>query len=167
MHKIGGNLVQHTLKIPKTRKEVKLWVHPEGLVIGSLFVREQSENLADGEAEAPHEVMNQESPFVVLYLNQPSELRFYNRNSIIRVEYDNDKTEPSAKDIVSCCLTLMDGSLIHGEIRESLHPDHSRLFDYLNQSKERFIRLYIEHNQICLVNKSYINHVTTEHLNNN
>lgn len=158
-------MTQHTLKIPKTRKEVKLWVHPEGLVIGSLFVREQGENHLG--IEAPDQVMNQESHFVVLYMNKPSELRFYNRNSIIRVEYDDEKTDPPPKDIISCRLTLMDGSLIDGEIRESLPPDYSRLFDYLNQNSERFIRLYIENNQICLVNKSYINHVTTEHVNNN
>ena len=159
-------MAQHTLKVPKTRKEVKLWVHPEGLVIGSLFVREQSVNRSGN--EAPHEVMNQESPFVVLYLNEPSELRFYNRKSIIRVEYDGaDTLEMPHKDIISCRLTLMDGSLIDGEIRESLPPDYARLFDYLNQESERFIRLYIENNQICLVNKSYINYVTTEHVNNN
>jgi hypothetical protein len=158
-------LTQNTLKVPKTRKEVKLWVHPEGLVIGSLFVREQGENRS--ETEAPHQVMNQESPFVVLYLNKPSELRFYNRNSIIRVEYDDEVADSAQKDIIPCRLTLMDGSLIDGEIRESLPPDYSRLFDYLNQGSERFIRLYIENNQICLINKSYINHVTTEQINNN
>jgi len=153
------------LKVPKTRKEVKLWVHPEGLVIGSLFVREQSINRSGN--EAPHEVMNQESPFVVLYLNEPSELRFYNRNSIIRVEYeDDDISHTPQNDILSCRLTLMDGSLIDGEIRESLPPDYSRLFDYLNQDSEKFIKLYIENNQICLVNKSYINYVTTEQINN-
>lgn len=159
-------MTQNTLKVPKTRKEVKLWVHPEGLVIGSLFVREQS---ASGSGnEAPHEVMNQESPFVVLYLNKPSELRFYNRNSIIRIEYEDDAaTDTPSNNIISCRLTLMDGSLIDGEIRESLPPDYARLFDYLNTDSERFIRLYLEDNEICLVNKSYINYVTTEHVNNN
>ena len=159
-------MAQNTLKVPKTRKEVQLWVHPEGLVIGSLFVREQS--VSRSGHEAPHEVMNQESPFVVLYLNEPSELRFYNRNSIIRVEYENNETtDTPPKDIISCRLTLMDGSLIDGDIRESLPADYSRLFDYLNQESERFIRLYIEDNQICLVNKSYINYVTTEHVKTN
>ena len=54
----------------------------------------------------------------------------------------------------------MDGSLIDGEIIEVLHPDHARLYDYLNQAEDRFIRLYIGETQVCMVNKNYIIQVT-------
>ena len=30
------------LKVPKLKQKVTLWVHPEGQVVGSLFVREHS-----------------------------------------------------------------------------------------------------------------------------
>ncbi len=156
-----GNLVtEKKLKIPKTRKQVRLWVHPVGQVIGSLFVREQS--LSHEGEEAPHEVLNQDKAFVVIYLDSPSGLRFYHRNSIIRIEYeDEQKSDEENVQVISCELTLMDGSVINGEIQENLPPDHSRLFDYLNQETTRFIKLHVENNQICLINKSYINHVTT------
>ena len=156
-----GNVVtEKKLKIPKTRKQVRLWVHPVGQVIGSLFVREQSLN-HEGE-EAPHEVLNQDRAFVVVYLDSPSGLRFYHRNSIIRIEYENEQNDGEADiQVISCELTLMDGSVISGEIRERLPADHSRLYDYLNQETTRFIKLHVENDQICLINKSYINYVTT------
>jgi len=59
----------------------------------------------------------------------------------------------------------MDGSLIAGVVRYPLPPSHERLYDYLNLSKERFAKLYLEDGSICLVNKAYIvcvSHLTTE-----
>jgi len=149
-----------SLKIPKTTRQVRLWVHPEGLVVGSLFVREQ--NLEQENPEEPQDVLNQESPFVVLLRQQPDELRFYNRNSIVRVMYPQSQGGSTAgMQVLPCQLTLMDGALLNGEIREALPPERARLFDYLNQDNCRFIKLYTDDGEICLVNKSYVNHVTT------
>ena len=145
------------LKIPKKLKEVTLWVHPEGRVIGALFLREQSVHHA-GE-EDPLEVLNQPEHFVVLQRDRPEELRFYNRASIIRVEYPgawpSDDAEAKATPL-PCQLHMMDGSLIAGTIHEPLPPEHSRLFDYLNRSSERFARIYLDDQTTCLVNKAYI-----------
>ena len=47
-----------SLIIPKIKRQVSLWVHPEGQVIGSLFLREQSVNHAG--TEVPIEVLNKE-----------------------------------------------------------------------------------------------------------
>jgi len=148
------------LIIPKITKQVKLWIHPEGLVLGSLFVREQ--NLQQQSEEEPQTVLNQDKPFLVLLQQQPNELRFYNRNSIVRVMYTEEPGSDAAKtQVIPCQLVMMDGALLKGEIRETLPVDHARLFDYLNQENCRFIKLYIDDGEICLVNKSYINHVTT------
>ncbi len=149
------------LKIPKIRKQVNLWVHPEGRVVGSLFLREQSVHHAG--PERPEEVLNQDAPFIVLYRENPSELRFYNRSAIVRVEYD-DGAGPEGEDhltILPCRLDLMDGSRIEGEIREILPPDRARLFDYLNRNDIRFVRLFLPEGGICLINKNYVIHVTT------
>lgn len=145
------------LRIPKKLKQVTLWVHPLGPVIGSLFLREQSVKHA-GEEE-PLEVLNQVEPFVVLQRDEPDELRFYNRGSIIRVEYSGEIPGPETArhmTALACQLHMMDGSLLKGTIYEQLPPDHSRLFDYLNQDSERFIRMYVDESTICLINKSYI-----------
>ena len=154
-------MASDSLKIPKIKRQVSMWVHPEGQVIGSLFLREQSVNHAG--MEEPIEVLNKEKAFIVLDREDDAQVCFYNRNAIIRLEYERipSTTEAELK-IIPCQLTMMDGALIDGEIRETLAPDRARLFDYLNHERARFIKLYIDNNQICLVNKSYIIKVTTE-----
>lgn len=148
------------LKVPKLKQKVTLWVHPEGQVVGSLFVREQSPEHKG--AEQPVEVLNTDAPFVVLQKESPEELRFYNRNSIIRVEYSTDDKPSDDLTILLCTLHMMDGSMIEGTIREMLPPEHSRLFDYINQENARFIKLYFNDNEISLINKSYIVNITTK-----
>jgi len=148
------------LKIPKIKRQVSMWVHPEGQVIGSLFLREQSVNHAG--VEEPIEVLNKDKAFIVLD-REEGQVRFYNRNAIIRVEYEETGPSPGSEHkIIPCQLTMMDGALFNGEIRETLAPDRARLFDYLNHEQARFIKLYTDTNQICLVNKSYIINVATE-----
>ncbi len=154
-------MAANQLKIPKSTREVSLWVHPEGQVIGSLFLREHSIHHAG--PEQPIEVLNQDTPFIVVQRQNPDELRFYNRNAIVRVEHAASG-EPAHQDqvVIPCRLTLMDGSMFSGEIRESLPPDRARLFDYLNLEADRFIKLHLEGDMVCLLNKSYIIHITTE-----
>jgi len=113
--------------------------------------------------EEPIEVINKDKAFIVLEREVDGQVCFYNRNAIIRLEYEHTTTSAEADlKIIPCQLTMMDGALFDGEIRESLAPDRARLFDYLNQDKARFIKLYIDNKQVCLVNKSYIVKVTTE-----
>lgn len=50
--------------------------------------------------------------------------------------------------------------MIKGSIRENLQPEYARLYDYLNEDKQRFIRIYTREGEICLVNKSYIVQIT-------
>jgi len=147
-------------KVPKQQKQVTLWVHPEGRVIGSLFLLEQS-TLHAG-PEEPIEALNHDSPFIVISLDTPAQLRFYNRNSVIRVEYlDHDGNVNESASRIDCQIQMMDGSLLDGQIIESLPQDRSRIFDYLNQAKDRFIKLYTSDEEVCLINKSYINYVIT------
>lgn len=147
------------LIVPKLQKQVNLWVHPEGLVVGSLFLRRQSANRVG--AEEPLEVLDNPSSFLVLRLDDPEEFRFYNRASIIRVEYTAKETPPKQHATkLACQLYMMDGSVIDGAFKESLPPDHSRLLDYLNKDN-RFVKVYLDVSNICLVNKSYIIRVST------
>ena len=145
------------LKVPKLKRKVSLWVHPEGQVIGSIFVRQQSPHHA-GE-ESAQEVFNQDVAFIVLEKDNPEQLRFYNRNSIIRVEYSEQLSSDASP--LHCQLNMMDGSIVEGKICEDLPPDQSRLYDYLNKENDRFIKLYTSANEVCLINKSYIINATT------
>ena len=152
-------MLREHLKIPKKLRKVTLWIHPEGRVVGSLFLRPQSPNTA-GEEE-PVELLNTEYPFLVVRIEQPDELRFYNKNSVLRVEYDNDGAVPDlATEPLHCMLHLMDGSFIAGIIRKPLAPDRSRLYDFLNLREEQFVKIHCDGGGLCVVNKSYIVCVT-------
>jgi len=155
----GDGLVSaKPLRIAKTLKQVNMWVHPEGLVKGAIFVTVGEDNATQ---EDPQYVLNTEKPFLVLCREDPEEVRFYNRSSIVRVEFEGDKPGGDNMTVFSCRINMMDGSVLDGEIIETLHPDHARLYDYLNQAHDRFIRLYTGDTQVCMVNKNYIIQVTS------
>jgi len=92
----------------------------------------------------------------------PDELRFYNKASLIRVEYDENElyVAEAGKDL-PCRVHLMDGSLIDGTMRKSLPPERSRLYDYMNTDNPRFLKLYVDGASVCLINKSYVGYITT------
>ena len=160
--KKGNDVDNDTLKVPKKLRPVTLWVHPEGRVIGAIYLRIQSPHHA-GE-EQPLEALNACQSFLVFNRESPAELRFYNIKSVIRIEYTSTEAdelsgEDSKTNPMRCHLQLMDGSYIDGTIRESLPPNHARLLDYLNRADETFIKVYMEDGLVYLINKSYINHV--------
>ncbi len=149
------SLLADKLKLPTKQKKVQLWVHPAGPVIGSLFIHNDN-----GQDQAILDIVNQAEPFVVFQVDSPDEIRFYNRQSIIRIDYtDKDGIAKSAQTLY-CTIHIMDGSLIEGTIKEALPPEHARLYDYLNQQDSRFLKIFVGDNDICLINKSYINQVT-------
>lgn len=146
------------LRIAKALRQVNMWVHPEGLVKGAIFVTVGEDQATQ---EDPRYVLNADKPFLVLYRENPDEVRFYNRSAIVRVEFEDKKPKDNKATVIPCCLNLMDGSVIDGEIIEVLPSDYARLYDYLNQAQERFIRLYTAESQVCMVNKNYIIKVTS------
>ncbi len=147
------------LKVPKRSKQVKVWVHPAGPVIGTIFLNNQS-TIHEGEEE-PIEVLNHPAPFLVMKCGENEEVRFYSKNSIVRVEHSGKAPSPDGALVtLPTRLYMMDGSVLNGFIRESLPPEHSRLFDYLNIVKDRFVRVYAHGNEVLLVNKAYIARVS-------
>ncbi|WP_018233607.1 hypothetical protein [Thioalkalivibrio thiocyanodenitrificans] len=150
----------NALKIPKKLKDVKIWIHPEGPVVGGIFLHCQSDR-HDG-PEQPVEAMNGPEPFFVLRGRGGDDIRFYNKNAVVRLEYtaETDESPPSGCVSLRSRLHLMDGSTLEGVIRELLVPEHARLFDYVNIFEDRFVRLFMEDNLVALVNKAYIVRVT-------
>jgi hypothetical protein len=147
------------LKIPKRLKQITLWVHPLGRVIGSLFLHLQS-NQSAGE-EKPLEALNHPDQFLVVKCDDSDDIRFYNKRSIVRVQYfESQADESSEVRHLTCHLHMMDGSLLTGTIQEFLPPEHARLFDYVNMNDMPFIKLHLDNHEICLVNKTYIVQIT-------
>lgn len=148
---------KNILKVPKKLHAITLWVHPEGRVNGSVFLREHSPDHAG--SETPQEMLNQGHSFFVFKRDHPDELVFYNFRSVIRLEYAD---EPGRKDQASeitqihSQIQMMDGSMIQGYIHEPLAPDRARLLDYLNQSRDGFIKVHLDNDLVYLINKSYI-----------
>ncbi|MGE3542084.1 MAG: hypothetical protein AB7N91_32290 [Candidatus Tectimicrobiota bacterium] len=141
-------------QIPKQLRQVSIWVHPEGLVVGSLFLSYHTRNGAG--LEDPLAVLNEASPFVALQRHHPDELRFYNKQALVRIEYQDDEMlMEEGLTTLHCQLAMMDGSLLAGTVRHLLPPGRARLYDYLNLNTERFVRLYVAEG-VCLVNKAYI-----------
>ena len=73
------------LKIPKKLMPVTLWVHPDGLVIGSMFLHLPGPDAPNG--EQPADVLNESADFLAIKRDDPEDLRFYNKSAIVRVEY--------------------------------------------------------------------------------
>ncbi|ANB01387.1 hypothetical protein [Ectothiorhodospira sp. BSL-9] len=151
---------KEALKIPKKLKPVKVWVHPDGLVVGSLFVHLQSAQYA-GE-ETPAEILNGAEPFFVIQCGE-DETRFYNKHSVVRVEHEVDAPGPDDSGVcLGARLHLMDGSNLTGTIRELLDPQNARLYDYINIHDQRFVRLFLSDTEVTLVNKAYIVRVSPD-----
>ncbi len=147
-------MIRADLRVPKKLKEVMLWVHPSGPVVGAIFLSSHGER---GGTQDPLDVMNHAQPFVVLSREDTDETFFYNKNSVVRVEYaDRQAPEPASSVALACRLHMMDGSIIDGLIREALPPENCRLLDYMNIVDAKFIKLHVDGHYRCLVNKSYI-----------
>lgn len=145
------------LIVPKRRRKVRLWIHPEGRVLGSLYVRAASD---DEPEQRIVEALNEEHPFVVLMREEPDELRFYHQASILRVESESEP-RPTGEGMIRhrCQLGMMDGSFVEGTLMRPSPPDRSRLFDFLNREKERFLEVFLDDGTTVVVNKSYVIYV--------
>ena len=147
------------LKVPKRQVPVTLWVHPEGRVVGSIFVHFPGADST--QCEQPWDVINEVADFVAIKLDDPDEMRFYNKSSIVRVEYRDGASSLLAEGRpLPCMITLMDGSLIEGAICKATPVERSRLYDYMNDTSERFLKLRSDDVDVLLVNKSYVVYIS-------
>jgi hypothetical protein len=144
----------NSLKIPKKPMPVSLWVHPEGRVVGSIFLHLPG---ADATAEQPVDVMNEKTDFLVIQREAPEGVVFYNKGSIVRLDYW-DAGEASCADghPLPCRIMMMDGSVIDGALSKAAPIERSRLYDCMNDTSERFLKLRTGASEIMLVNKSYV-----------
>jgi hypothetical protein len=150
---------ENPLKIPKVERPLRIWAHPDGLVLASIFLQMPDPNRP--RCEDPWTVLNGAEDFLVVRRHDPEELRFYNKTSLIRVEYREDElyVSDTGKDL-PCCVHMMDGSVVDGAMRKSLPPERSRLYDYMNTDNPRFLKLYVDEGTVCLLNKSYVGFIT-------
>ena len=150
-------------KIPKTLRPVTLWVHPEGQVLGSLFLHMPTNELVDG--EQPVDALNEPGDFLPIKRDENDGVRFYNKSAIVRVSFwDEGRRYADQGRPQPCRLTLMDGTVLYGEVCKAAPEERSRLYDYLNDSHERFFELHGGSGEVILVNKSYVVSFSSESL---
>jgi len=149
-----------SFKVPKQQMPVTLWVHPEGRVLGCMFLTFPNPEL--GATEQPGDVINSAVDFLVFKLEGTGEIRFYNKSSIVRVEYwDGQSLSDQGARPQPCRITMMDGALFEGEICKALPEENSRLYDYMNDTQERFLTLRLPGGNVALINKTYIVCIST------
>jgi len=146
--------MDNPLRILKRRLPVTLWVHPEGRVVGNIFLHVRGDELR--ESEATESVLNETTEFLVVERRHPDETRFYNKHAIVRVDYVDPDHADSAGAPLTCTVTLMDGLELQGEIWKAMPMERSRLYDYLNATSDRFLELRLAGGQRSLINKSYV-----------
>ncbi len=56
---------------------------------------------------------------------------------------------------------MMDGSMIEGEICKATPVERSRLYDYMNDTSERFLKLRHDATEVLLINKSYVVYISS------
>ena len=148
-----------SLKIPKQQVPMTIWVHPEGRVIGAIFLNMPGPD-SHG-TEQPWDVLNESADFLVIKRSDPEGVRFYNKSSIVRVEYrDNARFPAEDGRALACRIIMMDGSLIEGEFCKVLPAEQSRLSDYMRDTRERFFKLRLAGGDMTLVNKSYVVYIS-------
>ena len=153
------HVTKDDLYIPKGQLAVTVWTEGEGRVGGTIFLSEYAEGHR-GE-ETPLDLLNGEDAFVVMQPDWDAPPRFIAKRRILRLIYDDPQGAPNPEDTHHPCqIRLVDGAHVEGSIHEPLRPEHCRLFDYLNSVGGRFIRVYLEGDEVCLVNVSHIAHVT-------
>lgn len=144
----------HPWVVPKALKQVRMWVHPEGQVLASIYL--VAKQPGETPTELPIELLNQSAPFLPCQCHG-GELRFYNKKAVVRLEYESEEERAStANTVLKGEFGLMDGSVFSGEIRKNLPPESRRLLDYLNLDNDRFIRVFTEDSAVVLINKAYI-----------
>ena len=148
-------MAEHVWVVPKALKRVRMWIHPEGQVLAGIYLI--SERPGEIPAELPIELLNKPQPFFACQCGGSEDLRFYNKNALVRMEYEADTEDAMPADVsLNGEFSLMDGSAFTGAIRENLPPDRRRLLDYLNVHVERFIRIFVDDGKVVLLNKAYI-----------
>jgi hypothetical protein len=146
-----------------------LWIHPEGPVHGSMFVHlPGSDSMRE---EQPSDIINEAADFVVIEREDPDEIRFYNKSSIVRLQYEDLPFSPADEGRPQACrITMMDGSLIEADICKVTPEERSRLYDYMNDTSERFLKVRPGGSGVMLINKSYVVYISTlecnEHASN-
>jgi len=145
------------LIVPKKLRQVRLWIHPEGRVVDTLYVRTAG---GDGPEERTVASLNAAHRFGGLRRQGPEGIRFYHQASTLGVESEAEPP-PRGEDLIRhrCELGMMDGNFIEGTLTRPSPPDRSRLFDFLNREKERFLEIFLDDGTTVVVNKTYVIYV--------
>lgn len=156
-------MTDNHLKITKRRQTVTLVMRDKKTIVGDVFLHYSRNEY--GLPQEPMDLLNSTQPFIVLMSNS-GEAAFHNKSMISHLIYHDeaDADKLSAANLKeNVAVELVSGELLRGEITALLPPENMRLYDYLNQPGELFIRLKNAEGMVSLVNKSCVTTVHETH----
>jgi len=153
---IARKVPDDTLKIEKRRQSVTLVMRDGQPYDGDIFLHFSRNEY--GLPQTPLDLLNSKPPFVVLQLDSDG-VQFYNKHMISHLTYQENQSgdEPLPANLVENVEVQIDnGEVLSGEVTALLPPENMRLYDYLNQLEEVFLRLKNAAGKITLINKACI-----------
>ena len=152
----GPQVTDNHLKITKRRQTVTLVLRDKKTIKGDVFLHYSRNEY--GLPQEPMDLLNSKQPFMVL-MDKAGEVSFYNKRMVSHLIYheetDADKLL-SANLKENVAVELVSGEVLYGEITALLPPENMRLYDFLNQPDECFMRVKNAGGIISLINKSCI-----------
>lgn len=141
-------------RIEKVRRHVSVAVSGGGTLEGDIFLQPSARYRAG--PQDPAELFNEPELFVP-FVGEGDHLILLAKDRLIWVQFDDLDVDPpvdGAPD-ASVEVLLADGSKVDGELRLDTRSDRSRLLDFLNGGRQRFLTLRSPAG-VCLVNWSQI-----------
>lgn len=156
---MGPRVTDNHLKITKRRQTVTLVLSDKKTIKGDVFLHYSRNEY--GLPQEPMDLLNSKQPFIVL-MDKSGEASFYNKRMISYLTYheDTDAEELSAANLKeNVAVELVSGEVLSGEVTALLPPENMRLYDYLNQPGECFMRVKNAGGMVNLINKSCVTSV--------
>jgi hypothetical protein len=149
-------------RVEKVRRQLALVLRNGERIEGEVFLRPVSRHRSH--PEEPADLLNDPEPFFALL--RDGDTLLVHKDDVARAEttYDDDDLENVEASALGASLgvpvevTLTDGSLCVGSIFLESRSDRSRLLDFLNSYRNRFLPV-VDAAQVVLLNTHTIAHV--------
>jgi hypothetical protein len=145
-------------RIPKTPRQIAMTLHSSETMTGDIFLQQVGRY---GSAEGPIDILNAPELFFPLRAENGDTV-LVAKDQVVSVHYNRSDVETALRAGVTPRIgvevRLIHGQTFTGLVFLDMPEQHSRLLDFLNRSRQRFISLDTQDGQL-LVNRGMIESV--------
>jgi hypothetical protein len=143
-------------RIPKTPRQIAVTLHSGETLMGDIFLQQVGRF---GSAEEPLDILNAPEAFFPLR-TQDGDTVLVARDQVISVHCDRGDDEDSIglTPRITVDVRLIHGQTFRGSVLLDMPAQNSRLLDFLNRSRQRFVAMNTDEGRL-LVNRSMIESV--------